>query len=118
MGRFSGIRDMFEESDRSDIIAVPGRLFWGPASRCTSSGKILGRSDALDGETCSEGKMLLTLAGVSPALGRALQGLFTCFFLTFFSMKGTFQETSLSYTQRASENLLFSMMLHLLNSVS
>lgn len=76
------------------MIAVPGRFFWGPASRCSTLGKILERSDTLDGETCSEGKMLETIAGASPALGRTLQVLFTFFFLMFVSMKWTtFQET-------------------------
>lgn len=109
MGRFSGVRDIFEESDRFDIITVPGHLFWDPTSRGTTLVKILGRSDTLDGETFSEGKMLETLAGASPALGRVLEALFTFFFLTFVSMKGTtFQDTSLSPTHKGLGKVCYS----------
>lgn len=65
------------------------------------SGKTLGRSGTLDGETCSEGEVLEILTGASSALDRILQVLFTFFFLTFVSMKGmTFQETYLSPTHK------------------
>lgn len=98
---------MSEESDGCDTIAVPGHLFWDPASRCTTLGKILGRSGTLDGETCSKGKVLEIL-GASSALDRILQVLFTFFSLTFVSMKGiTFQETSLSPTHKGLEKVCY-----------
>lgn len=106
-GRFSGILDMFKEFGCFDIIAVPGRLLWGPASRGTS-GKTRGISGTFDGATCSGGTRAETLAGLSPALGRVSLVLFRFFLLTFASIKSTFQESSLSSTHKGLEKVYYS----------
>lgn len=87
---------MAEEFDSFDTIAVPGHLFWDPASRCTTLGKILGHEMV---KLALKGNMLEI--GVSSALDRIpnihIVFLDICFHEEYH-ISGNF---SLSYTQRA-----------------